>query len=45
MNEFFYIDPKLDELSQKVEKEIYPIFSALEATAEHNQLKVMSAFQ
>jgi len=45
MNEFFHINPKLEELSKKAEKQVFPVFSELEATAEYNQLKVISAFQ
>lgn len=45
MNDFFHIDPRLEELAQRVEEEVSPAFKVLEATAEHNQLKVISAFQ
>ena len=45
MNEFFQIDSKLEEIAKKAEREVSPVFSELEATAEYNQLKVISAFQ
>ncbi len=45
MNEFFQIDPALELLAQRVEKEVCPVFASLEATAEYNQLKVIAAFQ
>lgn len=45
MNEFFQIDPALELLAQRVEKEVCPVFASLETTAEYNQLKVISAFQ
>ncbi|HHW46362.1 MAG TPA: hypothetical protein GXX17_05560 [Clostridiales bacterium] len=44
MNAFFNIDKKLEALDEKANYELKDIFSEIDATTKHNQLKVLSAF-
>ena len=44
-NEFFSIDPFIEEASRKAEELVRPALEELDAIAEYNQLKVLAAFQ
>ena len=44
-NQFFNIDPFIEEASRKAEETVRPALEELDAIAEYNQLKVLAAFQ
>ena len=44
-NQFFNIDPFIEEASRKAEEAVRPALEELDAIAEYNQLKVLAAFQ
>ena len=45
MSEFFSISPELESLSARARQTIAPRFAEIEAVTEHNQQKILAAFQ
>ena len=44
MNQFFALDPRLEEISQDVRSQLCDVFCDIDRNTEYNQQKMLSAF-